>query len=379
MTRIYLDHNATTPIHPEVAEAVQRALVELPGNPSSVHQEGARAREAVERARGEVAALVGASAPEIVFTSGASESNRMALRGLLAGAGLRRLATSPVEHPSLAEPAAAVAEEGAQRVTLAVDGDGRVAPEGLAEALAAGPALVSLVWGHHETGVLQPVSELARVVSQHGSLLHVDATQCPGRLDVDVERAGVDALSASAHKLGGPKGVGFLYLRQGTPFRPTACGGPQERGRRAGTENVPGIVGLGVACRLARHRGAGPADLMARLRDRLWQGIREKVPDVRCVGAGAPRLPNTLLVAFRGAEAEALVQALDLEGVAVSAGAACASGSVEPSPALRALGLPEAEARACVRFSLGVGTREAEVERVLALLPDLVRRVRGPG
>jgi cysteine desulfurase len=375
--RIYLDHNATTPIREEVLEAVARALREGFGNPSSVHAEGAAARAAVELAREQVAGLVGADPSEIVFTAGATEANNAALRGLVGSAGPgARLVTTTAEHPSVEEPAAALEAAGYRVTRVPVDADGRLREGALEEALGEPAALLSVLLANNETGVLQDAKAIAVRARAHGVPLHLDATQAVGKWPVRVGELGADLLSASAHKLNGPKGVGFLFVRRGLALSPWIAGGPQERGRRGGTENVAGIAGLGAACALA----AAELDLRVtgwgRLRDRLWAGIREKVPAVRRNGAGAATLPNTLSVAFEGVDGEALLQALDLDGVAVSAGAACHSGSIAPSRVLLAMGRSAEEARATLRFSVGHGIGEGEIDRVLAILPDLVARAR---
>jgi cysteine desulfurase len=376
--RIYLDHNATTPLREEVAEAMARALRDLFGNPSSAHAEGARARAALERAREQVAALVGARPAEVVFTSGATEANHLALHGVARapGARSRTLVASAVEHPSVDEPLAALAGEGFAVARVPVDGDGRLDLAALEAALAGGPALCSCIWAQNETGVLSPVEAVAERCRARGVPLHVDATQALGKVPVRLERVAADLLSASAHKLNGPKGVGFLVVRGERALAPWQRGGGQERGRRGGTVNVPGAVGLGVAAELAAREGAERAAAVAALRDRLWDGIAAKVPRVRRNGAPEALLPNTLNVSFAGVAGDVLVEALDGEGVAASAGAACASGAVHASPALLAMGRTPAEAQSAVRFSLGLGNDEAQGERVVALLPDLVARAR---
>jgi cysteine desulfurase len=375
--RIYLDHNATTPIREEVLEAVARALREGFGNPSSVHAEGAAARAAVERAREQVAGLVGADPTEIVFTAGATEANNAALRGLLGAAGPgARLVTTTAEHPSVEEPAAALEAAGCRVTRVPVDADGRLREGPLEEALGEPAALLSVLLANNETGVLQDAPAIAARARARGVPLHLDATQAVGKWPVQVRELGADLLSASAHKLNGPKGVGFLFVRRGLALSPWIAGGPQERGRRGGTENVAGIAGLGAACALAAAELDFRVTSWGRLRDRLWDGIREKVPAVRRNGAGAATLPNTLSVAFEGADGEALLQALDLDGVAVSAGAACHSGSIAPSRVLLAMGRSAEEARATLRFSVGHGIGEGEIDRVLAILPDLVARAR---
>ncbi|HEX2484726.1 MAG TPA: cysteine desulfurase family protein [Myxococcota bacterium] len=374
--RIYLDHNATTPVRAEVADAMSRALRDLPGNPSSVHAEGAAARAAVEAARERVATLVGAASGDVVFTSGATEANHAALHAAVASAGpAAALVTSTAEHPSVEEAAAALEERGHRVTRVGVDAEGRLELDGLEAALARGPALASLLLANNETGVVQDADALAARAQARGVPLHLDATQAVGKVPVDVARLGASFLSASAHKFGGPKGAGFLVCR-GRPLPPWLHGGPQERGRRGGTENVPGIVGLGVACELALRELGERAACYAALRDRLWAGIREKVPRVRWNGGAGAVLPNTLSVEFEGADGEALLQALDLEGVAVSMGAACHSGSITPSRVLAAMGRSPAQARATLRWSIGHGVDESQIDRVLALLPDLVARAR---
>jgi cysteine desulfurase len=375
--RIYLDHNATTPLRDEVVEAMTRALRDCFGNPSSVHAEGAAARAAVERARERCAALVGAAPDEIVFTAGASEANNAVLHGVLGPAGPgAALVTTAAEHPSVEEPAAALEGRGHRVARVPVDGEGRLVEAAFREALGGSVRLVSVLLANNETGVLQDAAVLAGPCRERGVPLHLDATQAVGKIPVALAALGADLLSASAHKLGGPKGVGFLARRRGLSLEPWLRGGGQERGRRGGTENVAGIVGFGVACELAARELGERAAEWGRLRDRLWQGIREKVPRVRRNGCAQEVLPNTLSVEIEGAGGELLVQALDLEGVAVSAGAACHSGSLRPSRVLLAMGRSAEQARCSLRFSVGHGVTEAQVDRVVALLPDLVARAR---
>lgn len=370
--RVYLDHNATSPVRGEVADAVDRALRAHWGNPSSVHAEGATARAAIERARESVASLLGVSAREIFFTSSASEANNTVLAALAR----RHVVTTAVEHPSVEAPLAALEAQGLRVTRLPVDGAGLVDPAVFAAALGPATALASVLYAHNETGVLQPIEALAAHAHARGVPLHADVTQAAGRIPLDLPRLGVDFASLSAHKLGGPPGVGCLVARGERAVEPLLRGGPQERGRRGGTENVPGIVGFGVACELARRELPTRATALAELRDRLWDGIAAKVPGAVRNGSREHVLPNTLNVCFPGASGELLVQALDLEGVAVSSGAACASGSVEPSRALRAYGLDLASARASLRFSLGHGVGAAQIDHVLTLLPDVVARAR---
>jgi len=377
--RIYLDHNATTPVRPEVVEAMAAALRERWGNPSSTHAEGAAARAAVERAREQVAELVGASPREILFTSGATEANNTVLRGVLAGPRARHVVTTTVEHPSVDEPLRALEAEGVAVSRVPVGSDGRLDPEAVASALRDDTALLSVILANNETGVLQDAAKLAELAHARAIPLHLDATQAIGKLPVDAVALGADLLSGTAHKLNGPKGSGFLVDRARLALPALLQGGPQERRRRGGTENVAGIVGLGVACALARAELEDRHRHVSALRDALWDGIRARVPRVRRNGSAEHVLPNTLSVEFEGVAGEVLLEALDLDGVAVSAGAACHSGSIEPSPVLLAMGRTPEQARGSLRFSVGPSNDAAEVERVLALLPGLVARVREAG
>jgi cysteine desulfurase len=377
--RIYLDHNATTPLRAEVVEAIGATLRERWGNPSSTHAEGAAARAALERAREQVAALLGAAPRDLLFTSGASEANNQALRGALARGRGRHVVTSTVEHPSVEEPLRTLEAEGVTVTRVAVDAEGRLDPDALAAALRDDTALVSVILANNETGVLQDAAKLAEAAHARGALFHLDATQAVGKLPLDVVALGADLLSGTAHKLNGPKGTGFLLDRTRPGVPALVEGGPQERRRRGGTENVAGAVGLGVACALAGAELEARRRHVAALRDALWEGLRARVPGVRRNGSATHVLPNTLNVEFEGAAGELLLEALDLEGVAVSAGAACHSGSIEPSPVLLAMGRTPEQARGSLRFSVGPSNTAAEIERVLALLPALVARVREAG
>jgi cysteine desulfurase len=372
--RVYLDHNATTPLREEVVDAMERVLRDVYGNPSSTHTEGLRARAMVERAREQVAALVHARPGEVVFTAGATEANNTVLADL-AGP----LVTTRIEHPSVLEPAEALESRGVHVVQCGVDAEGRVELAALEAALdrAASPGLVSVIWANNETGVIQPMREIAELARARGVPLHVDATQALGKHPVDLEAVPADYLAASAHKMNGPKGVGCLVLRR--PLEPLLRGGPQERRRRGGTENVAAVVGYGVACELAARELAERGERYRSLRDRLWEGVRAKVPRVRRNGSSQHVLPNTLNVEFQDTAGEVLLQTLDLEGIAVSMGAACHSGSITPSHVLTAMGQSPEQARGALRFSVGHGVDETQIDRVLAVLPDLVARVRVAG
>ena len=374
--RIYLDHNATTPVDPEVLEAMLPFLREGFGNPSSLHWFGQRARAAVEEARARVASLVGAEPPEIVFTGGGSESDNAALRGVAGRARPPRLGIvcSAVEHHAVLNVAKALRDEGRPVEIARVGEDGVLDLAHLAAKVGETTALVSIMLANNETGVLQPVPEASRLARACGALVHCDAVQGAGKVGIDVRELDVDLLSLSAHKLYGPKGVGALYVRRGTPLVALVRGGAQERNRRAGTENVPGVVGFGVAADIARRRRVEDAARLAALRDRFEERLLG-IEGARRNG-GNPRVPNTTNVSFEGVDAEALLIALDLEGIAVSTGAACAAGGVEPSHVLRAMGLPPERVQSSLRLSLGRGTTEAEVHRAADVITAVVARQR---
>lgn len=363
----YLDHNATAPLRRAAADAMAGALDEW-GNPSSVHGRGRAARRLVEEARAEVAALAGARAEEVVFTSGGTEANDLAIRGH----GRGRVLVSAIEHPSVLEAAGDIE-------TIPVDGDGVVDLDALSRLLAAGgnrPIIVSVMLANNETGVLQPVSGVAGVAAlarEAGALIHCDAVQAAGRIALDMGALGVDMLTLSAHKIGGPKGVGALIVAGDMTLDPVLRGGGQERGRRAGTENVPGIAGFGAAAKQAA-REIGAAQGLATLRDALEERVLGAIPGSRIVGAGVDRLPNTSCIAVAGLSAETQVMALDLAGFAVSAGAACSSGKVSPSHVLRAMGLGDEIAGCAIRVSLGAGNSRADIEAFTDALRDFAAR-----
>lgn len=376
--RIYLDHNATTPVREEVADAMTRVLREVPGNPSSVHAEGAAARAELDEARANVADFLGVAPEEVIFTAGATEANNTALCAVAAARpdGRRHVVATEVEHPSVAAALDRLEAQGHPVTRVGVGTDGRVRAAAVAAALRDDTALVSVIWANNETGVVQPVAEIAELARARGIWVHSDATQAAGKVPLPAGGGGVELLSLSAHKLGGPKGIGCLVVKRDVPFVPLLHGGPQERRRRGGTENLAGAVGLGVACRLAARELDERVERWGALRDRLWEGLRAKVPAITRNGEPEHVLPNTLNVTFEDTAGEVVLQALDLEGVAASAGAACASGSIDPSPVLLAMGLSPEQARGTLRFSVGHGVDEAQIDRVLALLPDLVARVR---
>jgi cysteine desulfurase len=378
--RIYLDHNATTPLRPEVVEAMLPALREVYGNPSSTHEEGSAARRLVERAREQVAALMGCLPAAVTFTGGATEGNNAVIQSLRSPeTPWQRLVTTTIEHPSVREPADALHASGVEVTWLPVDRDGRIELGDLEAALAPGPALVSVIWANNETGVLQPIEAIAERVRAAGSWLHVDATQALGKTAVDLGRVGAHFLSCSAHKLNGPKGTGALVCRDAPVLPPLLCGGPQERGARGGTENVAGIAGFGEACALASRELEARASHYRALRDRLWEGLASKLADVRWnAGESDPGhvLPNTLSVEFTGAAGDVILQALDLEGVAASAGAACHSGSVSPSHVLVAMGRTPEQSRATLRLSVGWGNDEEQIDAAIQQLVELVPRAR---
>jgi cysteine desulfurase len=374
--RIYLDHNATTPLDPRVLDAMLPYLRESFGNPSSLHWFGQRARAAVEDARGRVASLIGAEPAEIVFTASGSESDNMALRGAFAKAreARRRVVVTAIEHHAVLHCAKALAEEGGSVEIARVGEDGRLDLDDLRVKLEDSATVASVMLANNETGVLQPVAEAARIAHERGALVHCDAVQAGGKAPLDVRALDVDLLTLSAHKLYGPKGIGCLYVRRGTPLAPLVRGGAQERNRRAGTENVAGIVGFGVAASLAREGLVAETERVGVLRDRLEERLLA-VPGARRNG-GLGRLANTANVSFDGVDAEALVIALDLEGVAASTGAACAAGGVEPSHVLKAMGFPPERVQSSLRLSLGRGTTQEEVDRAADVIGVVVGRQR---
>lgn len=368
--RIYLDNNATSPIHPAVLDALASAMRDGFGNASSVHREGQRARRALEEARDAVAALVRTKPREIVFTSGGTESNNAAILGRVAPGDAHHIVTTAIEHPSALEAVRTLEARGWAVTRVGCDADGVVAAGRMIDAIRPETALVVMMLAQSETGVLQPVREVAAACRERGIALHCDAVQAVGRIPVDLETLGADTVALNAHKMHGPKGIGALRVRSGLTLAPLVVGGAQERRRRAGTESVPLAVGFAEAARLAMD--GERAGRIAALRATLERGILESVPGARINGGGAPRLPNTTNVLLPGCDAEATVIALDLRGVAASTGSACSSGRVEPSRVLIEMGLSEQDARSSIRFSLGHFTTGEEIERAVAILAEVV-------
>ena len=379
MQRIYLDHNATTPLLPAVVERMMAVLRDEFGNPSSVHHFGQQAKAVIDEARTDVANLIGSEPSEVLFTSGGTEADNIAIRGAaeaLEAAGRRHLVASAIEHEAVLNTLKALARRGWRTTLLPVDQSGIVSPAALREALADDTAVVSIMHANNEIGTIQPIAELARIAHERGALVHTDAVQSAGKIPIDVKTLGVDMLSMSAHKFYGPKGVGALWIRRGLRVMPLLTGGRQERSRRAGTENVAGIVGMGVAARIASGKMAEESRRLSTLRDRLEAGILRSVPGTAVNGSIGARVPNTTNVSFDRVEAESLLIALDLQGVAVSTGSACSSGTLEPSHVLKAMGFNAHRAQNSIRFSLGAANTEAEVDRVVAVLPGIVEKLR---
>lgn len=375
MHRVYLDNNATTPVLPEVFEAMRPYFAERFGNASSIHHHGQQTQAALETARESVAALLGCTPAEVVFTSGGTEGDNLAVAGLAAAGD--HVITSSIEHHAVLHACQHLKEVGCELTILPVDGRGLVDPADVRRALRPNTKLISIMMANNETGVLQPVEEIAEIAAEAGACFHTDAVQAAAKAPIDVRKIGCHALTISGHKIHAPQGVGALYVRKGTKIHPLLHGGRHERSRRAGTENVPGIVGLGKAAQIAKESfERGDDKKMAMMRDRLQAGILAQVDEAGVNGEGAVRVPNTTNIHFDHIEGEALVIALDLKGLAVSTGAACSSGAIEPSHVLVAMGLRADRARASIRFSLGKQTTEEEIDLALALVPEAVARLR---
>lgn len=379
MATIYLDYNATTPVHPEVLEAMMPYFTEVFGNPSSVRYElGRKANEALDEARFRVSLLLNCRTDEILFTSSGSEANTQAVLGSCPGGGLHsRIVTSGIEHPSVRNACRWARDWGSELVELAPNAAGFVPPEALSAALEQKASLVTLVWVNNETGVVQPIETLAALAKERGDLFHTDGVQAVGKLEIDLQRVPVDLLSLSGHKLRGPKGVGALFARQGTPLRPIIFGGEQqERGLRAGTQNVPLIVGLGKACEIKLREREAAKERERKLRDRLERALTARCPGAVVQGAASDRIPNTLCIGWRGLHSDELLKALDQNGICASSGSACTTLQLEPSHVLTSMGVDAELARGTLRFSLSPETTEAEIDRVAFVMERILQNLR---
>jgi cysteine desulfurase len=380
--RFYFDHNATTPVSQPVLEVLVAALLEVPGNASSIHQDGQLAKQRLEAARRETAALLGCEPKELVFTSGGTEADNLAILGAVraisqaGGAAQKHVITTAIEHPAVLNPCRELERTGVAVTYIRPGPDGLIDPADIRRALRPETVLVSVMHANNETGVVQPIAEISALAHEAGALMHSDGVQAAGKIAVDVEALGVDLYSLSGHKFYAPKGIGALYVKNGTKLRPIQFGGKHERERRPGTENVPSAVALGKAAAIAG--GALPSDSarLERLRDRLETGILARVPDTGVNGQGTPRTPNTTNIYFDGLEGEALVISLDLKGFAVSSGSACSSGAVEPSHVLLAMGLAPERARASLRFSLGASNDREQVDALIHAVAESAAQLR---
>jgi len=375
MRRIYFDNNATTPVLPAVFEAMRPFFDEQFGNASSIHYHGQQTRAAVEEARERVSKLLGCHPSEVIFTSGGTEADNLAITGLVKPGD--HIITSTIEHHAVLLTCQNLEKNGCEVTYVPVDGKSLIDPGDIRRAIRPNTKLISVMMANNETGVLQPVEEIGKIAAETGIYFHTDAVQAAAKVAIDVAKIGCHALSISGHKIHAPQGVGAMYLKKGTKLRPLVYGGGQERTLRAGTENAPGIVGLGKAAQIAKESlDRGDDKKMAGMRDRLQQGILGQVDEAGVNGDGALRVPNTTNIFFDHIEGESLVIALDLKGLAVSGGAACSSGAVEPSHVLAAMGLRHDRARASIRFSLGKQTTEEEIDAALTLIPDAINRLR---
>jgi cysteine desulfurase len=378
--RVYFDYNATTPLSPEVLDAFIGTNRDYFGNASSVHHFGQQAKATLDNARSAVAALLNADPSEIIFTSGGTESDNFAIRGVadaLEASSRRHLIASAIEHEAVLNTFKALGRRGWRTTLIPLTASGIVDPDRLRALITDETALVSVMHANNEIGTIQPIAEIAAIARERGALVHTDAVQTVGKIPVDVRALAVDLLSLSAHKFNGPKGAGVLWVKRGTRMQPILTGGKHERNRRAGTENVPAIAGMGVAAAQARTKMAPEAARVGALRDRLEAGILRAVPGTQVNGSRERRVPNTTNISFDRVEAESLLIALDLEGIAVSTGSACSSGTLEPSHVLCAMGLPAPRTQSSLRFSLGLFSTDAEVDRVIDVLPRLVEKLRG--
>jgi cysteine desulfurase len=377
--RIYLDHNATTPMDALVADRMAQAMRDVWGNASSVHHFGQQAKAALDEARSAVADLIVAEASEIVFTAGGTESDNLAIRGAaeaLEASGRKHLVTSAIEHEAVLNTMKALARRGWRVTIVPVDASGIVSIDRLRDAITDDTALVSVMHANNELGTIQPIADVAALAHARGALCHTDAVQSAGKIPIDVRALGVDLLTIAGHKFYGPKGTGALWTKRGVRLVSPITGGRQERNRRAGTENVPALVGLGVAAGVAKNKMAAEAPRLSALRDRLEAGVLSAVAGSELNGAAAPRVPNTTNISIDRVEAESLLIGLDLAGIAVSSGSACSSGTLEPSHVLKAMGLPHARTLGSIRFSLGAANTDADIDRVIEALPPIVEKLR---
>jgi cysteine desulfurase len=386
MRHVYFDHNATTPVDREVLEAMLPYFAENFGNPSSIHSPGQQARKAVEHAREQVAALLGARAAEITFTSGGTESDNLAILGIVAAderprgstalTTSKHIITTQIEHSAVLQTCRALEAQAVEVTFLPVNADGLVDPQAVRRALRPETLLISVMHANNELGCVEPIEEIGRIAAEADVYFHVDAVQSAGKIPINVEQIGADLLAISGHKFYGPKGVGALFIRKGTRLKPLLFGGKDTRVHRPGTENVAGIVGLGKAAEIALNKLQDEGARLAALRDRLEKGLLAAIPNARVNGAHAPRTPNTANLSFSFIEGESMVIALDLKGIACSTGAACSSGAIEPSHVLTAIGLPAADARGSMRFSLGRLNTDEDVDFALKVIPEAVQHLR---
>ncbi|MEK7700431.1 MAG: IscS subfamily cysteine desulfurase [candidate division NC10 bacterium] len=374
--RVYLDHNASTPVHPEVVAEMLPYFTEIYGNPSSIHAFGRAAREGVDQARERIAGFLGVPPQEIVFTSGGTESDNFAIKGLAFASGKGHLITTRVEHHAVLRTCQALEGFGFEVTYVGVDGHGMVDPDEVRRAIRPGTIAISVMHANSEVGTIQPIAEIGRLARERKIPLHVDAVQTLGKIPLDVAALGIDLLSFSGHKIYGPKGIAGLYLRRGTKMVAVQHGGEHERRRRAGTENVPGIVGLGKAVEVRARDMHAEAKRLTALRNRLWEGVRARVPEARLSGHPTERLPGTASLLFRHVESESIVLGLDLKGIGVSAGSACTSGNVEPSHVLVAMDVPLDWAMGAVRCSLGRSTTAEDIDYVIDCVEPVVKKLR---
>jgi cysteine desulfurase len=377
--RVYLDNNSTTPIDPRIKAAIEPYLTTVFGNPSNLHYFGRESAEGIARAREQIAAYLNARPEEIYFTSGGTEANNWAIKGVAVALMLtkgRHLITSPIEHASVLGSVGYLQEMGWQVGYLPVDAYGLIDPDSVSKLITKETCLISVMLANNEIGTIEPIKEIAAVCHQHGVLVHTDAVSAAGKIKIDVQELGVDLLTISGHKIHAPKGIGVLYIRTGTPIQPIIHGGHHQQGLRAGTENVIGIIGMGKACEILKQEWQGNAEKLRQLRDRLENGILKRISDVRLNGHPEKRLPNTSHFSVAYVEGEALLMNLDLEGIAVASGSACSSGETEPSPTVKAIGVPDIYRNSVVRFSIGEENTEDEIDYTIEVMERVVKRLR---